>query len=162
AVARPGIERDVGNVERAQRLRRHVAAETGCVRARRHRPLDRGERIVCRCSCRGRACGSLSATRHAAIPSAVDGTLYIEVAPRPVLTAPASSALAQPRQYLEAGISIGRREPGLTLERAHGHHGVVSDAAVVTVGIEAEGGEAALDFLHFSKRRRAFATRELL
>ena len=42
AIARARIERDIGNVEGAQRFGDHVAAEASRVAARRHRTFDRG------------------------------------------------------------------------------------------------------------------------
>ena len=52
--------------------------------------------------------------------------------------------------------------PTLRWKLRHGDHGVVADAAVGAAGIEAERGQALLDFLHFGERRRALAAGEWL
>ena len=60
AIARAGIERDVGNVEVAQHLGDDVAAEAGGIGARRNRALDGGSVGLVRLgrpNGRGFACG---------------------------------------------------------------------------------------------------------
>src|SRR5712691_11031863 len=73
-----------------------------------------------------------------------------------------SNPLAQPRQHLQAGVTVGGREAGFALKIAHRQHGLAADAAVGAVGIEARGGEAALDLLHLGQGRRALAAGERL
>ena len=52
--------------------------------------------------------------------------------------------------------------PALRWKFAHRLHGVGADAAVGAVGVEAERGEPALDFLDLGQRRRALAAGEFL
>ncbi len=54
AIARPRIERDIGQVERAQRLGDDVAAESGGIRPRRNGPLDGWRGAMIRNDCRMR------------------------------------------------------------------------------------------------------------
>src|SRR5215472_5176570 len=71
-----------------------------------------------------------------------------------------SGALTQPGQDLEAGIAVSRREPNFSLETKHRTLGVATNTAVGALGIEAEGRQAPLQFLHFGKRHQPFAARE--
>src|SRR5262245_65202299 len=71
-----------------------------------------------------------------------------------------SEALAQPREKLHAGITVGRLHADFALEIAHGNHGVVADAPIGAAGVETERGQALLDFLHFGERPRALTARE--
>src|SRR5262247_3492298 len=71
-----------------------------------------------------------------------------------------SEALAQPRQKLHAGITVGRLHADFALEIAHGNHGVVADAPIGAAGVEAEVSQALLDFLHLGERRRALTAGE--
>ena len=63
---------------------------------------------------------------------------------------------------LNSCIAVGRIHADLALIVADGKHGVVADAAVGAAGIEAELGQAALNFLDFGERRRALAAGKAL
>src|ERR1700693_5109811 len=73
-----------------------------------------------------------------------------------------SGALAQLGQDLETGIAVGGRNARFSLKIAHRALGVAADAAVPAVGVKAERGQAALQFLHFGEAERALAARERL
>src|SRR3954470_9659061 len=60
-----------------------------------------------------------------------------------------SRGLTQPRQELHAGIAVGRLHAHFALEIAHCDHGVVADPPVGAAGVEAERGQALLNFLDF-------------
>ena len=51
AIARARIERDIGDAGRAQRVRRHVAAEAGRIDARRNRAIECGQVVDTRRTC---------------------------------------------------------------------------------------------------------------
>src|SRR6266404_5385621 len=69
-----------------------------------------------------------------------------------------SGALTQPGQDLETGIAVGGSHADFSLEITHGALGVATDPAVAAVGVEAELGEAELQFLHLRERHQPFAT----
>ena len=73
-----------------------------------------------------------------------------------------SRALTQPRQHLEAGVTVGRLHADLLLEGEDGLDRVAAGAAVDAVGFEALFVEPALDFLDLGQRRHALAAGELL
>src|SRR5947209_3696237 len=56
-----------------------------------------------------------------------------------------SRTLAQAGKELDAGVAVGRLHADLALKALHRKHRVVADAAIGPTGIEAEGGEAALN-----------------
>src|SRR5712691_747782 len=71
-----------------------------------------------------------------------------------------SGALTQPGQDLETGIAVGGRNANFSLKVPHRPLSVAADAAVAAVGIEAERGEAALQFLNLGQRHGALAAGE--
>src|SRR5215813_13459644 len=71
-----------------------------------------------------------------------------------------SGALTQPGQDLEAGIAVGGSQADFLLEIPHRALGVAADPAIAPVGVEAEPGEAELQFLHLAKRHQPFAAWE--
>ena len=125
AVARAGIERDVGNVERAQRLGDDVAAEAGGIDAGRRRAVEAGDFGV-GCARRGGR-GRTSAT-------------VLSPQARPA-GGGASNRITRPDaigRELQPGIAVGRLHADLLLEGEDGLHGVAAGAAVDAVGLEAE------------------------
>src|SRR5258706_8356455 len=71
-----------------------------------------------------------------------------------------SGALTQPGQDLETGIAVGGSHADFSLEITHGALGVATDPAVAAVGVEAELGEAVLQFLHLRERHQPLASLE--
>src|SRR5215470_1317065 len=71
-----------------------------------------------------------------------------------------SGALTQPGQDLETGITVGGSHADFFLEIPHRALGVAADPAIAPVGVEAEPGEADLQFLHLGKRHQPFAAWE--
>src|ERR1035437_11159769 len=73
-----------------------------------------------------------------------------------------SRALTQPRQHLEAGVTVGRLHADLLLEGEDGLDRVAAGAAIDAVGLETAFIETALDFHDLRQRRHALAVGEQL
>ncbi len=159
AIARARIERDIGDVEVAQRLGDDVAAEARRIGAGGDRALDPGNRVIGG----GLALGRAAAGRGGDIrgfPQTFWILSFCE--PLPGEDPSRSGALAQPGQHLDSGIAIGGSNANFPLVIPHRALGFVAETAVAAVGIESERGEAALHFLNFGEREAALAAGKLL
>src|SRR6185369_15790475 len=99
----------------------------------------------------------MQARAHATISSVVRGTLgFAAFGVAPLIGASMikgctrrvlSMLLAQACEEASSRIAVGRLHADLPLVVAHGEASRVADAAVGAGGVEAEGGQAALDLL---------------
>ena len=109
AIAGAGIERDIGNVERAQRVGDDVAAECRRVDAGGLRTVDGGN------------CSVGDGLRFGALHASMWSLVWPWHEPSRRSAGPhptGSRALAQPGEHLQPGIAVGRLHADLSLEGA--------------------------------------------
>src|SRR5665213_1910495 len=84
------------------------------------------------------------------------------IASSQVLLAMSLIPLPQPRQHLQAAVTVRRRDAHFGLVIPDCRHGVVADAAVGAAGVKTSFGQAGLHFLNLGERQRAFGAGERL